>query len=54
MQRVEIRSVPGAPFGTLARLAYSFVRGHIEVVATLGKLLTGSRRRHLGSEEEKW
>jgi hypothetical protein len=46
--------VPAPRFGTLARFAYGFVKGHLESVAALSRLLRGAQRGSRELEEGLW
>ena len=53
--RVDARVSPVAPSGTVARLAYEFVRGQIDSVRALVRVLRGGLHRSTaGREEERW
>jgi hypothetical protein len=54
MSRVDVRPTPAPRFGTLARSAYGFVKGHLESVAALSRLLRGAQRGSRDMEEGQW
>jgi hypothetical protein len=52
--RAAARGTAAAPTATLARLAYIFVRHHIESVVALTRVLRGQHRSTTNREEERW
>jgi hypothetical protein len=54
VSRVDVRLTPAPRFGTLATLAYGFVKGHLESVAALSRLLRGAQRGSRDMEEGLW
>ena len=51
---VDPRSPAQAHVGTLARVAYGFVRNQVDSVMALAALLRGRHRRSESEEEERW
>ena len=54
MTRVEAQVPSGFHVGTMARLAYAFVRGHIDSVVALSRVVRGTKGRSTNIEEEQW
>jgi hypothetical protein len=54
MSRVDARPTPPRQVGALARFAYGFVKGHLESVAVLSRLLRGAQRGSRDMEEGQW
>ena len=51
---LEVRRSGAAPLRVLARLAYAIVRGHVESVLALGRVLRSNGGHHPNREEGEW